>query len=473
MKKKTITQGRLLTATSASFLLPLVFLLLIQLTGCIVITPDPDPKETEEEEELIPISFRVGIEGYEDVVGTKSLDPSLSDENVDRLDIFSWNSDGSIAGHLVFTPAEGETLLDLAKITPIFHGPKNAQRTYLAMANLDPDTAAYIGGLSSSDMMAYPTRVIPWSAGNCRPDRPVMGGTAKAVFGTTKSIAFSLMKYCCKIEVGTITLDIPDMPDRDMSVTKVIIINGWDMLRMCMTAPTSFAGNPSDLFGSAVNAENNPWTVGESGYYSANLFVNKIEKEELGLDARYVFSETYSLASYGGTGKLASSYPRVYNENYMVEMYGMHISDSPALQTVSMHEFTSSQGRLSSSDGTRYGPVSVNRTFQTLPTHYTVFTPFYTQPVDLPDQRQYFEHLVVVVNVDGVQYFYPILLDGLLPGRHYLIENITLRGEPSAFCNGWIKNCVMTRSTDHSSPSIIKPDKKDRDGIIHISDIVL
>ena len=461
-----MTDNRLkLASTAYYFVAKLPFIPLLILIGtllCSASCTDPTVPETpleEQEEQLVPITFGVSIEGYDDVNSglTKSLDPSLSDENVDRLDIFSWNSDGTPAGHLTFLPEEGEDLLDLSSVTPIFHAGKNVRRTYLAVANLDPDSADYLEGLSSDDMVAYPTRVIPWSAGNCRPGTPIMAGTAAVTFGSTKTVQFSLRKYECKIELGTITLAIPDMSQRDMKVTKIALTNGWDMLRLCMKAPASFIGDPSDILGERCFSNRNLGTDGEEGYYASNVFANKLEKEELELVDRFVFREKFSLADYGGKGKLLSEYYRVYNHNYMTQMNTMYLTDDPALREVSVHEFQSylGEGVLSTSDGSVYSPLTVNRTFHTLPTHYAVFSE-YNEPVDLPSDQQYFHRLVIEVEMNGTKYYYPIILDGLLPGRHYVIRNITLRGEPSLFCNTWVKTWVPSLSSSSVDESAKK-----------------
>lgn len=402
----------------------------------------------EEDGRDCSLTFGVKVEGGEDLpfgYGTRSLDPLLGDGGVDRLDIFSWYEDGSPAGHVTFLPGDGEDLLDLGTLSPTLHGGKDVVKTYLALANLDPDSARYLSGLSSGDLAAYPTRVIPWSAGNCRPDRPVMGATARVRFGTTQSCTFELRRYCCKIELGTITLAIPDMSPRDMRVTRVALTNGWDMLRPCMVEPSAFTGDPSDLFGALRQSEYNLGTENYFGYYGANVFVNRLEAEEMGLRDRFVFREKYSLAPYGGTGKLSGEYDRVYSHNYMSPMYTMYLTGDPALREVSVHATSYEGSFLSRADGTVTSPVTIGRTFQTLPTHYTVFSR-YNEPVDNPDAQQYFHRLVIAVDINGREYYYPIIIDGLLPGRHYVIENITLRGEPSLFCNTWVKGRVPSLS---------------------------
>ena len=127
-------------------------------------------------EAMATLSFLIG--GFDE---TKSLAADIVDDEVDVIDIFSWDKDNAIVGHHRIGEYGGEAL-DLSDAVFQDHGGLYEKRYYLIMANLDPDTADYIATLSGTEVNGYPKGYFPWSAGNCRPNRPIMGATAYISF---------------------------------------------------------------------------------------------------------------------------------------------------------------------------------------------------------------------------------------------------------------------------------------------------
>ena len=149
------------------YLIPLV---LVALAGCVHV-----PLEYETSDGEYTATLRFSVQGFDE---TKGLATDIVDDEVDVIDIFSWDDNNAIVGHSTIGEYGG-TALELSNVTFTDRGfPSDKKRFYLIMANLDPDSSDYIATLNGSEVNGYPKGYIPWSAGNCRPSRPLMGATA-------------------------------------------------------------------------------------------------------------------------------------------------------------------------------------------------------------------------------------------------------------------------------------------------------
>ena len=144
--------------------------MLVALAGC---EPEPLPVSFGVEsggQEVTTFDF--GVMSYEGP-STKAYAADVEDGLVDRIDIFMYDGSGNIYGHKVIGEYGGGAL-DLNNVTFRDSDGNGVVRSYLFIANLDPDSAQYIGYLDRVDMNRYPETFIPWSAGNARVNYPLM-----------------------------------------------------------------------------------------------------------------------------------------------------------------------------------------------------------------------------------------------------------------------------------------------------------
>lgn len=427
------------------YLIPAV---LAALAGC---DPEPLPAPAEAEssgQEVVTFSF--GVKGY-DEPATKSVAADIADDEVDRIDIFSYDNEGKAIAHKVI--GGGDSALDLSTVSFTDAGLGGEVRRYLVMANLDLDSAEYIATLEQTSLYSYPQGFIPWSAGNCRPNRPLMGATAKVIFSasTTATVNVTLMRYMSKFEIGTVTAEFWGTPDqfRNVYLNHIVFSNSWDLVRICQTNPRYFSGDAQDIFGTLG------WTTGgkfgnPSGYiyYQANQFMGQDDWGRYNLTYA-VMDGTYNQGNYGGRGLLNKDYKYLYNNNYMQAKNSINLDAPESLKTVSQQSWDTNayldvnNGRLCHEYEGSTGPFTVNKVFYSLPTYFTVT---YTDPAYDVSGQDRAHKLVLAVKINGKNYYYPIRLLHLQPNMLYRIKNITLKGEPTEYPNVWLRGNVVSRA---------------------------
>ena len=418
------------------------------LAGC---DPEPVPVQSEVESTgQATVTFTFGVQEYEET-GTKSVAADIADDEVDRIDIFSYDAEGKALQHKVI--GGGSTALDLSSVSFIDAGPNGEIRRYLVMANLDQDSAEYIATLEQGKLCSYPEGFIPWSAGNCRPGRPLMGATVRIGFssGATNSTSVTLMRYMSKFEIGTVTAEFWGTPDqfRNVYLNHIVFSNSWDLVRICQTNPAYFTGDPQEIFGTKG------WTTGgkfgnPSGYiyYQANEFMGQDDWGRYGLTYA-VMDGTYNQGNYGGRGLLDQDYKYLYNNNYMQAKNSINLDAPESLKTVSQQSWDTNayldvnNGRLCHEYEGSTGPFAVNKVFYSLPTYFTVT---YSDPAYDVSGQDRAHKLVIAVKINGKNYYYPIRLLHLQPNMLYRIKNITLKGEPTEYPNVWLRGNVVSRS---------------------------
>gem|GEM_PF-1295844 len=428
--------------TTIRYLIPTV---LMALAGCV---PEPIPSQVESTGQAT-VTFTFGIQEYNES-GTKSVAADIADDEVDRIDIFSYDAEGKALRHKVI--GGGSTALDLSSVSFTDAGANGEIRRYLIMANLDADSAEYIGALEQGKLCSYPEGFIPWSAGNCRPGRPIMGATARFGFSNgAADVPVMLMRYMSKFEIGTVTAEFWGTPDqfRNVYLNHIVFSNSWDLVRICQTDPRYFSGDPQDIFGTKG------WTTGgkfgnPSGYiyYQANEFMGQDDWGRYGITYA-VMDGTYNQGNYGGQGLLAQDYKYLYNNNYMQAKNSINLDAPESLKTVSQQSWDTNayldvnNGRLCHEYEGSTGPFAVNKVFYSLPTYFTVT---YSDPAYDVSGQDRAHKLVIAVKINGKNYYYPIRLLHLQPNMLYRIKNITLKGEPTEYPNVWLRGNVVSRS---------------------------
>ena len=353
--------------------------MLVALAGC-----EPEP---------LPVSFGVESGGQEVTIfdfgvmsyegpSTKAYAADVEDGLVDRIDIFMYDGSGNIYGHKVIGEYGGGAL-DLNNVTFRDSDGNGVVRSYLFIANLDPDSAQYIGYLDRVDMNRYPETFIPWSAGNARVNYPLMAATAKVTFGSTTSVSVSLMRYMSKFEIGTVTAQFWGTPDqyRNVYLQNIVFANAWDIVRVCQSKPQNFTGQPTDIFGPrgwSSGAFGNP----EKNYYMANYFLSQDEWSAYGMTYADMHG-TYNQGTWGGKGKLNQDYNYLYNDNWKHPKHSINLTAPASLVALSQQTWDTNAylpqnaGKLCDEYDGSLGPFSVNRAFYTLPTK---FNAWFTEP---------------------------------------------------------------------------------------------
>ena len=419
---------------------------LVALAGC---EPEPLPVSFGVEsggQEVTAFDF--GVMSYEGP-STKAYAANVEDGLVDRIDIFMYDGSGNIYGHKVIGEYGGGAL-DLNNVTFRDSDGNGVVRSYLFIANLDPDSAQYIGYLDRVDMNRYPETFIPWSAGNARVNYPLMAATAKVTFGSTTSVSISLMRYMSKFEIGTVTAQFWGTPDqyRNVYLQNIVFANAWDIVRICQSKPQNFTGQPTDIFGPrgwSSGAFGNP----EKNYYMANYFLSQDEWSAYGMTYADMHG-TYNQGTWGGKGKLNQDYNYLYNDNWKHPKNSINLTAPASLVALSQQTWDTNAylpqnaGKLCDEYDGSLGPFSVNRAFYTLPTK---FNAWFTEPTYGDESQNNELRLVLAVKINGTLYFYSKMITGLKPNMCYKINNITLAGEPSEYPNTWIRGGQVTKAT--------------------------
>ena len=373
---------------------------LVALAGC---EPEPLPVSFGVEsggQEVTTFDF--GVMSYEGP-STKAYAADVEDGLVDRIDIFMYDGSGNIYGHKVIGEYGGGAL-DLNNVTFRDSDGNGVVRSYLFIANLDPDSAQYIGYLDRVDMNRYPETFIPWSAGNARVNYPLMAATAKVTFGSTTNISVSLMRYMSKFEIGTVTAQFWGTPDqyRNVYLQNIVFANAWDIVRVCQSKPQNFTGQPTDIFGPrgwSSGAFGNP----EKNYYMANYFLSQDEWSAYGMTYADMHG-TYNQGTWGGKGKLNQDYNYLYNDNWKHPKHSINLTAPASLAALSQQTWDTNAylpqnaGKLCDEYDGSLGPFSVNRAFYTLPTK---FNAWFTEPTYGDESQNNELRLVLAVKING------------------------------------------------------------------------
>lgn len=418
---------------------------LVALAGC---EPEPLPVSFGVEnggQEVTTFDF--GVMSYEGS-STKAYAADVEDGLVDRIDIFMYDGSGNIYGHKVIGEYGGGAL-DLTSVTFRDSDGNGVVRSYLFIANLDPDSAQYIGYLDRVDMNRYPETFIPWSAGNARVNYPLMAATAKVTFGSTTNVSISLMRYMSKFEIGTVAAQFWGTPDqyRNVYLQNIVFANAWDIVRVCQSKPQNFTGQPTDIFGPrgwSSGAFGNP----ENNYYMANYFLSQDEWSAYGMTYADMHG-TYNQGTWGGKGKLNQDYNYLYNDNWKHPKHSINLTAPASLVALSQQTWDTNAylpqnaGKLCDEYDGSLGPFSVNRAFYTLPTK---FNAWFSEPTYGDESQNNELRLVLAVKINGALYFYSKMITGLNPNMCYKINNITLAGEPSEYPITWIRGGQVTKA---------------------------
>lgn len=387
------------------------------LAGCNKETPEiAGQAGNDGHEGLVKMELRCNVEPLNQVE-TKA---GTADDKVYRLDILEYNSTYTLLDHHTYTSATG---IDLANFTFEQWLPAGNTRYYFLLANLHEDSVNYVKSKSPNYMQSYP---IPLEAGNWSSGHIPMGGWTYCYFNGTSPTA-TLYRYMFRIDIGTITADFGDeLMAKSVRVKSVSIINAvqfFCVVNSNYSQNQSFRACPMGYDGSISSC--NPFGGVTTGYSNINMGVGTSVYEDTVWD--------YSSGTYGGTGLLAAEFSPMYNYNKRKDKHVLNITAPASIRDICYYSVPSGNGSLAPG-GTHV--FTLSRSLYGVPRYISGGSSYYSATcLENYDYQYDYMKLVIEVEVDGVSYFYPILLRMIQPNTLYSIGNITLKGPGSEYSN--------------------------------------
>lgn len=368
-------------------------------------------------EGMVRMELRCNIEPLNRVVTKAGTD----DDKVYRLDILEYDGHYVLQDHHTYTNASG---IDLASFKFEQWLPAGNTRYYFLLANLHEDSVNYIKSKATNRMQSVG---IPLEAGNWSAGHIPMGGWTYCYFNGSSPTA-TLYRYMFRIDIGTITADFGDgLMAKNVRVKSIAIINGnqfFAPVNSTYSENQSFRACPLGYDGTISSY--NPFGGLTTGYASINSGLNSSTYEDTVWDL--------SSESFGGTGLLAAEFSPLYNYNKMKAKHVLNITAPASIRDMCYYSVPAGNGTLAPSGTHVY---SLGRSFYGIPRYVSSYGSSYSNATCLENYDYQYDYmkLVIEVDVDGVNYFYPILLRMMQPNALYSIQNITLKGPGSEYSN--------------------------------------
>lgn len=382
------------------------------LAGCSKETPCEAGSESYEGLCKAEIQCRIEPQSYYE---TKSA--ADTDDKVYKLDVLVYDSSTkALVDHYVYSDANG---IDLDTFILTEYHPVNTSRYYFFLANLHADSITYLKQFSFDNISgSYGTySTIPLSAGNWSAGHIPMGGIKYITYynGMSRQ-SVDMVRYLFRLDIQKITADFDDdaMMAKAVKVKKVAIINAVEFFKVHNGyTDTEFMGSYRDL------TSDLPFGNVTEGYKNINQFGTVDEESE------------YDFASHGGTGLLYDSFNYYVNFNYQKGERVLNLTAPSSIQSMIQHTAASGMGVLCPSATPVY---NCNLTLYAPPKYEGSSISYNTVFGDYYGQNRMMK-LVLEVEIDGVNCYYPILLRAMQPNTRYIIKNITLRGKGSVYSN--------------------------------------
>ena len=371
------------------------------------------------------------------------------DDFIDRIDMYEYNKAGDMIRHESWSDPEG---LNLDTVKPVSYDVSGTKHNWVFIANLDPETAEYLAGLDADGFSDVYSGVIPMEAGNFRLHKPIMTGTADADFKKNESMTVTLYRYLTRIEIERITADFDDVSlyDKDVKIKRIVITHYPNILKLLYKHVSDVWGTYQDMLGIGYTKFSDP--------AFGNLLKLNNECNEINIPYKSDFDDTFSLAEYGGKGKLADDYPYLLNYNKLLGEGELVVDAEGDQLAASCHVFGDDEGVLCSSLNNSAGQYSeVDKVFYTM----NMARNSYNYLVGNYNEQDDCQKLVIEVEFDGVPYFYIISLRELNAGMTYKVKNITLKNLGSRYSNKYIRK----HATDAAIESVAEWSEHQMDNI--------
>lgn len=358
---------------------------------------------------------------------SENINQDELDDFIDRIDMYEFNKAGDLIRHESWSDPEG---LNLDTVKPVSYDVSGNKHNWVFIANLDPETAEYLAGLDADGFSDVYSGVIPMEAGNFRLHKPIMTGTADADFKKNESMTVTLYRYLTRIEIEKITADFDDVSlyDKDVKIKRIVITHYPNILKLLYKHVSDVWGTYQDMLGIGYTKFSDP--------AFGNLLKLNNECNEINIPYKSDFDDTFSLAEYGGKGKLAEDYPYLLNYNKLLGEGELVVDAEGDQLAASCHVFGDDEGVLCSSLNNFAGQYcEVDKVFYTM----NMARNSYNYLVGNYNEQDDCQKLVIEVEFDGVPYFYIISLRELNAGMTYKIKNITLKNLGSRYSNKYIR----------------------------------
>ena len=397
-----------------TLLLPLALMLPV---SC---SKDISPQQTEtpgDEEHTVTFQIRTASPSTK---AYNTSDLTLTD-GVQTLDLYIFHQSATDEDrHVSLTP-------DPSGTTEFVIKEKKGERVgIIAMANLDPDTAALLEGHPLSDFADdyYMPCPIVWTANNFDFDRIPMVGARDTYFNGDSTVEIELRRLMWRIDIGNIVYNPEDesLKGKDVFVKNIAITN----------IGNHFNPTKSNSIGHFYT-----WYLffGNGGYTgsSTGAFGGIDDGFRFYTNAPTGWSQAGSW-NPGGPGILNQSYPRTINNNWKVAKGVLNINATGKYLTATCqsYDIAGGQGRLATAGVTTAQSMTVGKSLYGFMGRgcfsvYNIVSAY-------NDQSQY-PKLVIELVIDGVSKFYPVCITYPQPNTVYQIDTITITGDGSDYSN--------------------------------------
>jgi hypothetical protein len=230
-----------------------------------------------------------------------------------------------------------------------------------------------------------------------------------------------------KFELGTITADFDDSGylESDIKLKKIAITHVPNFLRPFYRSVTNVFDHSQIPLGLGYSYPNGGKgsSIGNLGTY--NTGVNS--------DVRgYTATGTFNPGDYGATGALDADFTYAYNYNKGATK-GVLTTDAPGdMLTATTHTFGVSEGILCKSDDEDWPHTySINKVLYTIPWYRYQYGYLWGTESSQDDTQK----MVFQIEIDGKDYFYIIPMRELEANMIYKLNNISIKGLGSEYCN--------------------------------------
>ncbi len=381
---------------------------------------DISPQQTEtpgDEEHTVTFQIRTASPSTK---AYNTSDLTLTD-GVQTLDLYIFHQSATDEDrHVSLTP-------DPSGTTEFVIKEKKGERVgIIAMANLDPDTAALLEGHPLSDFADdyYMPCPIVWTANNFDFNRIPMVGARDTYFNGDSTVEIELRRLMWRIDIGNIVYNPKDesLKGKDVFVKNIAITNIGNHFNPTKSSSIGHFYTWYLFFGN-----------GEYTGSSTGAFGGIDDGFRFYTNAPRGWSQTGTW-NPGGPGILNQNYPRTINNNWKVAKGVLNIDATGKYLTATCqtYDVAGGQGRLATAGVTTAQSMTVGKSLYGFMGRGCFSV--YSAVSSYNDQVQY-PKLVIELVIDGVSKFYPVCITYPQPNTVYQIDTITIVGDGSDYSN--------------------------------------
>lgn len=384
-------------------------------------------KDFDDAAENVNVTFSLAGSAGETKAGE-----SDNNEAIRSLDIYIYDENGLRLGHYAASQDE----LTANKVTLQYKA--NTDHYYIFLANLDPATALYLEGMNGTELNTEKAYIF-LSNNNYSEQYMPLCGSAHVLYSSDRSVSVEMYRYMYRIDVGNLTIDFDDeeMMNRNVYLKSVTLANSANVFRVA---------------GYWEGGYNLSRTIGKIDFFFSKGV--KFNFPAFGNDTGYLYSghvtettpaKTYNISGGAYPEALRGSYACCFNNNYRKEKGVLNVDATGDMLKATHVAFSRSTSMLCSS------------TNPALEHSKGIDHIFYGMPIEFYSSKEgdilctYANQdgtakLIVTLEIDGQDYFYPIPVRHPQPNTKYIVDNITIKSKGSDYSNFFEKNIAATFS---------------------------